>query len=76
MSDEAGTRPPDREPAPDGPTDPATPTDAAVPAVTSHADVGRLSARSTFVWMGMLSVVTLVLGVLREFVIARDLRAS
>lgn len=36
----------------------------------------RSSARSTFVWMGMLSVVTLVLGVLREFVIARDLRAS
>ncbi|MEM7154490.1 MAG: hypothetical protein AAF799_16705 [Myxococcota bacterium] len=36
----------------------------------------RSSARQTFVWMGMLSVVTLVLGVLREFVIARDLRAS
>lgn len=34
------------------------------------------SARRTFVWMGVLSVVTLLLGVLREFVIARDLRAS
>ncbi len=36
----------------------------------------RRGARSTFLWMGALSVVTLVLGVLREFVIARDLRAS
>ncbi len=33
-------------------------------------------ARSTFLWMGALSVVTLLLGVLREFVIARGLRAS
>jgi len=33
-------------------------------------------ARSTFLWMGALSVLTLVLGVLREFVIARGLRAS
>lgn len=33
------------------------------------------SAR-TFVWMGALSVVTLALGALREFVIARDLQAS
>lgn len=32
--------------------------------------------RSTFLWMGALSVVTLLLGVLREFVIARGLRAS
>ncbi len=40
------------------------------PAVSSSA------ARRTFLWMGALSVVTLVLGVLREFVIARGLRAS
>lgn len=33
-------------------------------------------ARSTFLWMGALSVITLVLGVLREFSIARGLRAS
>lgn len=32
--------------------------------------------RSTFLWMGALSVITLMLGVLREFVIARGLRAS
>lgn len=32
--------------------------------------------RSAFVWMAGLSVVTLLLGVGREFVIARDLRAS
>ncbi|MCX4248023.1 hypothetical protein [Paraliomyxa miuraensis] len=32
--------------------------------------------RSTFLWMGALSVITLLLGVLRELVIARDLRAS
>ena len=36
----------------------------------------RRGARSTFLWMGALSVVTLMLGVLREFVIARGLRAS
>ncbi|MEM6989220.1 MAG: hypothetical protein AAF721_01945 [Myxococcota bacterium] len=30
----------------------------------------------TFLWMGAFSVVTLALGVLREFVIARDLQAS
>lgn len=36
----------------------------------------RRGARSTMMWMGMLSVVTLVLGVLREFVIARGLRAT
>jgi hypothetical protein len=32
--------------------------------------------RSTFLWMGALSVVTLLLGVLRELTIARGLRAS
>jgi hypothetical protein len=34
------------------------------------------SARKTFLWMGALSVLTLVLGALREFVIARDLQTS
>ncbi len=34
------------------------------------------TAKKTFVWMGALSVVTLLLGVLREFVIARDLQTS
>lgn len=33
-------------------------------------------ARRTFLWMAGLSLVTLVLGVLREFAIARELRAS
>ena len=46
---------------------------------TAHAPAshprGR-GARSTFLWMGALSVITLALGVLREFVIARGLRAS
>ncbi|MCA9704306.1 MAG: hypothetical protein KDK70_00455 [Myxococcales bacterium] len=37
---------------------------------------GPRGARSTFLWMGALSVVTLLLGVLREFAIARGLRAS
>jgi hypothetical protein len=34
------------------------------------------SARRTFLWMGALSVVTLLLGAIRELVIARDLQAS
>lgn len=33
-------------------------------------------ARETFLWMAGLSVVTLALGLLREFMIARELRAS
>lgn len=47
---------------------------ASAGAVAAHPR-GR-GARSTFLWMGSLSVITLVLGVLREFVIARGLRAS
>lgn len=49
---------------------------------SARADAGepahppRRGARSTFLWMGALSVITLLLGVLRELVIARDLRAS
>jgi hypothetical protein len=45
------------------------------PSAPSAHPRGR-GARSTFLWMGALSVITLVLGVLREFVIARGLRAS
>jgi hypothetical protein len=45
-------------------------------AVRSPVDPPRRGARSTFVWMGALSVITLLLGVLRELVIARGLRAS
>lgn len=37
---------------------------------------GLSPAVKTFLWMGAFSVVTLLLGGLREFVIARDLRAS
>ena len=33
-------------------------------------------ARRTFLWMAGLSLVTLALGLLREFMIARELRAS
>lgn len=36
----------------------------------------RRSHRSAFVWMAGLSLVTLLLGAAREFLIARDLRAS
>jgi hypothetical protein len=49
---------------------------AAASASGSHVRPARRGARSTFLWMGALSVITLVLGVLREFVIARGLRAS
>ncbi|MCB9749150.1 MAG: hypothetical protein H6713_03985 [Myxococcales bacterium] len=37
---------------------------------------GAARARETFLWMAILSIVTLLLGVLRELVIARELRAS
>ncbi len=37
---------------------------------------GAARARETFLWMAVLSIVTLLLGVLRELVIARELRAS
>ena len=53
---------------------PGAPAPASAEAVAAHPR-GR-GARSTFLWMGSLSVITLVLGVLREFVIARGLRAS
>lgn len=49
--------------------------DDASPRAPSAHPRGR-GARSTFVWMGALSVVTLLLGVLRELAIARGLRAS
>lgn len=42
----------------------------------SRDRAGLSSGARTFLWMGAFSVVTLVLGALREFVIARDLQAS
>lgn len=64
----------DGDPEPPASEGAGAPTPAGAEGTAAHPR-GR-GARSTFLWMGSLSVITLVLGVLREFVIARGLRAS